>query len=332
MQVIVNDEPTDEFGRPRDNETIDQFLETVANQLNEQNKGIGEVKVDGEFLDEELAQQECGEVETIELQVNTMEELLVDSIGRIGSYSHQVLNRIPNILSEWDEQTREQVDQYRRQMRESLEATVQVLSSVEPLTNLSLEDINVEEMTEKGIEIQQELADEGRDRVREILENRVRPYFQELLDTLQDVLDRLAERRENLLDELDSVEETIDHLSDTISDMIEQAQKEENDPSSWFNLNRVTDAASELTRVNQVFETLNNTGKLQNLFPEDQQDQVKDTLTELREGIGRLYRLLEDQDPTEIVKTLRKDVQPYVKEARQYIHELNKKPEETQAE
>lgn len=330
MQIIVNGEATDQFGRPRETETVDDFLNSVAQRLNEQNKGIGEVKVDGEFLDEELAAKECGDVETIQLEVDTMEELLVDSIGRIGSYSHQVLNRIPEILSEWDEKTRDQIQQYREQVNESLQATTQVLNSIEPLTNLSIEDLRVEEMAEKGRELRSELADAGQERVRELLDNQVSPYFEDLLDTLQEVLDQLAERRENLVQELDSVEKTIDDLSERIDEIVQKAQKEGTDPSSWFNLNIVTETASDLTRVNQVFETLNNTGKLQNLFPEDRQDQVKETLTELREGIGRLYTLLEDQDPTEIVKTLRTDLQPYVEDAQQYVNELNESPEESE--
>ncbi len=329
MQIIVNDEPTDQFGRPRENESIDDFLNSIAQRLNEENKGIGEVKVDGEYLDDENASKQCGEVETLEIEVNTMEGLLIDSIGRIGSYSHQVLNRIPDILAEWENKTREEVQQYGKQLRESLDTTIQVLSSVEPLTNLSLEELNVEKMAEKGRNLREELAESGGDRLRELLEEQVQPFYQDLLDTLQNVLDRLAERREDTLRELDSVEETLDDLSSRINEIIEKAQQEGSDASSWFTLDRVTETASELTRVNQVFETLNNTGKLQNLFPQERHEQVKQTLVELREGIGRFYKLLEEQDTTEIVKTLRQDIEPYVENAREYVREINE-PIETE--
>lgn len=331
MKVIVNGEPSDEFGRPAPEETVGQFVDEINKDLGKTNRAIGEVLVDNQPLNDPLRYRACESVETLELNIGTLEELTIDSIGQLGTYSHRFLDRVPEIIDEWNELGREQVEEYRKQVQESLEASVQVLGSVDVLTNLSFDDVNRKAMAERARELKQKIQESEIDELRDLLQNSVRSYFEDLLDTLQNILDGHKERREQLLEDVDRVHKVAEDLSTEVSDMIEDAQQRADEVGEWFDLERIRKASSKLTEINQVFDALDQAKKFKFLFPEERHEQVEETFTELREGIGRLFELLEDRDPTEIAKTLRKEVEPHLKSAQEIIDSLVEEDESSPA-
>lgn len=328
MKVIVNDEPSDEFGRPAPGETVGQFVDEINERLGETNRAVAEVLVDGEPLDEPLREEDCESVDTMKLNVATMEELTIDSIGQLGTYCHRFLDRVPEIVEEWNELGKETIEEYRNQVRESLDASAQVLSSVNVLTNLSFEEVNREAMADRAQELEEKLREADLDELKTLLKDSVRSYFEDLLETLQAILDGLEDRRDRLVEDVDRVRGVAEELSEEVSEMIEDAQRRADEVGEWFDLERVRKTSSRLTEINQVFDALDQAGRLKTMFPEDRQERVEETLNELREGIGRLFGLLEDRDPTEIAKTLRKEVEPHLRTAREIIDSMVEQDEE----
>lgn len=328
MKVIVNGEPSDEFGRPAPEETVGQFVDEINERLGETNRAVAEVLVDGEPLDESLREEDCESVDTMELTVATMEELTIDSIGQLGTYCHRFLDRVPEIVEEWNELGKEKIEEYRNQVRESLDASAQVLSSVNVLTNLSFDEVNREAMADRAQELEEKLRAADLDELKTLLKDSVRSYFEDLLETLRAILDGLEDRRERLVEDVDRVRGVAEELSEEVSEMIEDAQRRADEVGEWFDLERVRKTSSRLTEINQVFDTLDQSGRLKAMFPEDRHERVENTLNELREGIGRLFELLEDRDPTEIAKTLRTEVEPHLKTAREMIDSMVEQDEE----
>jgi predicted nucleic acid-binding Zn-ribbon protein len=143
-----------------------------------------------------------------------------------------------------------------------------------------------------------------------------------LIDTLQIILDQIESRRDDLEHELERVMEIIDDLYEDVTDITEKAQTQSDNIEDWFNFDRIQQTTSKLTEVNQVLDKFDNAGKLKELFPSDQLSEIKKTRKELREGIARVLNLLEDRKPSDIAKTMRTQIEPYLKNARSYFNAL----------
>lgn len=330
MKVIVDGEPTDEFGRPDNDQTVGDFIDHINRNLSKNNRAIGEARIDGEIATEENREKKCGSVETLELEISTLEELTINSIGQLGSYCHRFLERVPDIVSDWQELSTEKVDEYRSQVVESLSVASRVLNSIDALTNLGRHKEERNKMAKRAEELRDELVEGTSDRVRELLQGSIREYFENLLETLQDALDQIEERRENLLEDVQNIGSVVDNLHNEIKQLIDDAQQKSDSIDEWFDIERIREATSQLTEINQVLDKLDQSGKLKAAFEVDELESIKKTREELREGVARVFSLLEDRDPTEIAKTLRTDIEPYLNRVRGYFEALSGEQDESE--
>lgn len=330
MKVIVEGEPTDEFGRPLDDETVGEFLDRINQDLSDTNRVVAEAKVDGELLDETLRNRDCEDVDSLELELSTMEELTIDTIGQVGSYCHRYLDRIPDIIDEWESYGRDQVEQYRHQVLESLNAAYQLLTSVDTLTNLDFEESNRGAMAERAQQLRNKLSEADPGEVKTLLEDSIRSYYEDLLETLQGILSTLQERRDFLVSELEDVREDINEVYDEVQNIVSQAQERSEDVNEWLNLEKISDLSEKLTGVSQFFQSLDQSGKLKTMVPSERQESFEDTLMELRDDVSKMFKLLEDRDPTQVVKTLKTEVEPHVERAREFLESLDVQQEETE--
>jgi hypothetical protein len=331
MKILVDGEPTDQFGRPLEDETVGEFLDRVNEELSDTNRVISEARVDGELVDGIVRDRPCNDVESIKISLSTMEELTIDTIGKVGSYCHRYLDKIPEIVEDWESYGRDRVEEYRKQVIESLNAAYQLLTSVETLTNLSLDETNREAMMERAADLKSQLKDADPESVKTLLQDSIRSFYEELLETLQTILEELQERREFLVSELDDVQEEVEALYQEVQSIIEKAQKRSEAVSEWLNLEKVSEVSQKLTGVSKFFETLDQSGKLKTMVPSDRQEQFREELAELRDDVGKLFKLLEDRDPTEVIKTLQKEVQPHIEKAREFIDSLDPEADDSKA-
>lgn len=330
MKIIVNGEPTDRFGRPDEGQNLEDFIEEINEELGKTNRVLSNVRIDGDVLTEDHQSIPCRDVDELEFEVSTLEELTINSIGELGTYAHRFLDRIPEILENWEDITRERVQQYREQVTEALEATTKVLTSIDELTNIEAEESGRATMIERAQELRSQVQNADPEELRELIEDSARAFFENLIETLQSILDAFEQRRERLVEKVNQMETVLDDLRGEVRGVVEKAQEQGEDVKDWFNLETVRDMAEDLTRVNTIINELDEAGKLRAYFPHERHEQIETTLKELREGIGRLFALLEERDPTEIVKVLKKEIEPYLDNAVELFGELA--PEEESVE
>lgn len=317
MELLVNGETDDEISPPEPSQTLEEYLEQLNEQFGKVNQIVRPLAVNGRDFTSEFNDWTPDEIDQLELTVQPIEDLVVNSLVDLAEYLDRARENLPEILENWEEQDVETRQQYEDQLDDAFSVINQILTSMMGIINIEDRLKPIKQINSRIKGLDEKLSEKDGDELRPVFEE-TDQLFENLREEIGTIVQVLSQKEQALWEDSDDLQGTIESRLDRIPSLIENLQQS---PDS-DDYEEIDELVADLERVLGYVEKLDEAGKIKLFLSPEKQEELGETHRELDQGIEELNRAFEEQDVIMICDILEYEVQPYLEQISDFIREL----------
>lgn len=308
----------EDIPHPDPSQTLEEYLQQLNDQFADINRVVNPEMVNGEPFRPDFNDWTPDEIDQLELTVQPIEDLVVDSLVELAEYLDRALENFPEILEELRESDDPDVSIHRDQLQEAFVVINQILTSV--IGSISIDERlkTIKQINERVKTLHDDLEEkEGKELVSVFKSSQ--ELFTELRREIQTIVQLLAQREESLWEGVTDLHDQVEGWVQSIPDLVNDLQSE---PDAEH-YNQIEALTNHLSDVLEFIEDLDRAGKLKLVMTPEEQDQLNEANVELDRGLGELNQAFENKDVIMICDILEYEILPYLKDIGEFIGELS---------
>ena len=324
MELLVNDEPYETDIEAEEMKSLAEYIKELDEEFAEVNRVIHSIEVDGENftrdVDEKLAALNCGEVDKLELKVQPMDKMAIDSIANLGEYCQSFLARLPDVVEDWGEKEEDQKKKHRQEVSEALNIARGILSSVTVILNMPSEKLS--DLQERAGKLEEKVEEADFQKLGRLLREECREFIEDLLAQLREYMDALQVRKEDARDSARQIDKLIDEILERLPGLVDNLQGGETDEQ--VGLEEIEELAGKLEIILNRVSKLDDQGEIKKNLDRQSQGEMVKSQEQLTVGLQELEKALEDRDLIMICDILEYEIKPYLEGLKPIFQDSNK--------